>query len=60
MCYSKEFGSLGIKVLDIFNPSLLGSWRWRLLVDNEAVWSKLIQFMYGNLNGASSQQRWDS
>lgn len=49
VCKSKEKGGLGVKNLEWFNIALLGKWVWRLLVGNNALWSKLLIFKYGDL-----------
>ncbi|WJX94410.1 hypothetical protein P8452_75829 [Trifolium repens] len=50
ICLPKEQGGLGIKNLAIFNKSLLGKWKWRVLSDGDAVWSELLHFRYGHLS----------
>lgn len=36
-----------MKNLALFNLSLLGKWRWRLLVEKEALWCKALKTKYG-------------
>lgn len=35
-----------MKNLALFNLSLLSKWRWRLLVDKEALWCKVFKAKY--------------
>lgn len=53
-------GGLGVKHLDFFNLSLLGKWRWRILVDNEACWFEILQSRYGVLNFDHDMPSWNS
>jgi hypothetical protein len=47
VCLHKEFGGLGVKWLRKFNVSLLGKWCWRMLVDVEGFWFKVLTARYG-------------
>lgn len=38
-----------MKNLALFNLSLLGKWRCRLLVDKEALWCKVLKAKYGEV-----------
>jgi hypothetical protein len=38
---------LGVRRLGEFNRSLLGKWCWRLLVDREGFWYKVLVARYG-------------
>ncbi|GAU21257.1 hypothetical protein TSUD_286670 [Trifolium subterraneum] len=49
ICLPKDQGGLGVKNLEVFNGALLSKWKWRFLVDGEAVWSDLLKFRYGHL-----------
>lgn len=49
MCREKLQGGLGIKDVGAFNNALLGKWKWKVLYDNDALWSNLLRFRYGNL-----------
>lgn len=44
-----EKGGLGLKNIELFDLSLLGKWRWRLLVEKEALWYKVIVAKYGEV-----------
>ncbi|KAI5393372.1 hypothetical protein KIW84_060486 [Lathyrus oleraceus] len=37
---------MGVKDIGLFNISLLLKWKWRILNDMTAIWSKLIDFRY--------------
>ncbi|XP_019418431.1 PREDICTED: uncharacterized protein LOC109329217 [Lupinus angustifolius] len=57
----KKFGGLGIKDLSQFNDALLGKWKWRILVDSDALWVKVIDSKYGTngvFNSSPSASRW--
>jgi hypothetical protein len=49
ICLPKDQGGLGVKNLALFNPALLGKWKWRFLTESEAVWAELLRFRYGHL-----------
>lgn len=55
----KVLGCLGVKHLDIFNLSLLGKWRWRLLVDRGAVWFSLLLCRYGDFDN-QEDKKWNA
>ncbi|CAL0303331.1 unnamed protein product [Lupinus luteus] len=46
-CRSKAEGGLGLKNLGLFNLSLLGKWGWRLLVEKNALWDRVLYSIYG-------------
>lgn len=50
---------MGVKNLDVFNLSLLGKWRWRLLVDKDACWHKIIASRYGEPSPKSNALIWN-
>lgn len=60
ICLPKEFGGLGIRNMEIFNISLLGKWKWRLLSDNESIWFVLMKKLYsvGSLLNCSQYSVW--
>jgi len=43
----KEYEGLGIMQLREFNLALLGKWCWRLLVDREGLWYRVLTTRYG-------------
>ncbi|MCI26088.1 receptor-like kinase, partial [Trifolium medium] len=47
ICLRKEYGGLGVRQLREFNLPLLGKWCWRLLVDREGVWFRVLAARYG-------------
>ncbi|XP_058725510.1 uncharacterized protein LOC131596787 [Vicia villosa] len=49
VCKSKEEGGLGIKNVEIMNVALISKWKWRILNENEAVWSGIIRARYGKV-----------
>ncbi|PNX89544.1 ribonuclease H, partial [Trifolium pratense] len=48
VCLPKEKGGLGVKDLSLFNQALLSKWRWRCIVDINAVWYELLRHRYEN------------
>jgi hypothetical protein len=49
ICKSKKEGGLGLKDLRLMNCSLLSKWRWKLLLDGEEMWKKVIVAKYGRV-----------
>ncbi|CAJ2670980.1 unnamed protein product [Trifolium pratense] len=47
ICLPKESGGLGVRRLWEFNQALLGKWCWRLLVDREGLWFRVLAARYG-------------
>ena len=47
ICSSMEKGGLGIRSLTKLNKSLLGKWNWRLAVEDNPPWKRLIKVKYG-------------
>ncbi|CAJ2662251.1 unnamed protein product [Trifolium pratense] len=47
ICLRKEFGGLGVKQLREFNLALLGKWCWRMLMDREGLWFRVLAARYG-------------
>ncbi|CAJ2643991.1 unnamed protein product [Trifolium pratense] len=43
----EEFGGLGVRQLREFNLALLGKWCWRMLVDREGLWFRVLTARYG-------------
>ncbi|KAK1281445.1 hypothetical protein QJS04_geneDACA014233 [Acorus gramineus] len=46
ICRSKKEGGMGVLDFRNMNKALLGKWLWRLLVDPEALWSRVIREKY--------------
>jgi hypothetical protein len=42
----KEFGGLVVRRLREFNIALLGKWCWRMLVDSEGLWFRVLEARY--------------
>jgi len=47
ICLDKEVGGLGVRRMREFNLVLLGKWCWRLIVDREGTWFRLLAARYG-------------
>jgi len=47
MCLSKEEGGLGVRRMREFNVALLGKWCWRMLVDKDGLWYRVLKARYG-------------
>ncbi|KAL8511368.1 hypothetical protein ACS0TY_017963 [Phlomoides rotata] len=47
ICKSKVDGGLGVKHLDLFNKSLLGKWAWRIRVEPNSLWVRILDSKYG-------------
>ncbi|CAJ2667177.1 unnamed protein product [Trifolium pratense] len=47
ICLRKEYGGLGVRQLREFNLALLGKWCWRMLVDREGLWFRVLAGRYG-------------
>ncbi|GAU22739.1 hypothetical protein TSUD_138630 [Trifolium subterraneum] len=47
ICLRKEYGGLGVRQLKEFNLALLGKWCWRMLVDREGLWFRVLTARYG-------------
>ncbi|KEH37467.1 hypothetical protein MTR_2g038700 [Medicago truncatula] len=44
-------GGLGVRKLGDFNLSLLDKWCWRLLVDKNGLWYRVLKARYGEIGG---------
>ena len=51
VCLPKEEGGLGVRRLREFNVALLGKWCWRMLVDKEGLWYRVLKARYGEVGG---------
>ncbi|GAU19481.1 hypothetical protein TSUD_77250 [Trifolium subterraneum] len=51
ICLSKEGGGLGVRQMREFNLALLGKWCWRMLVDREGLWFRVLVARYGMERG---------
>ncbi|XP_058722219.1 uncharacterized protein LOC131594138 [Vicia villosa] len=49
VCKTKEEGGLGIKNVEIMNVALISKWKWRILNENDAVWSGILKARYGKV-----------
>lgn len=49
VCKPKSKGGLGVRNLEVFNLSLLGKWKWRLLNDSNALWWQVVKERYGEV-----------
>lgn len=49
ICRLKDKGGIGVRCLNNFNLALLAKWRWRLLVDRDALWRTILERRYGCL-----------
>ena len=52
VCRPKKEGGMGVRDVTKFNIALLGKWRWRLLVERDSLWVKVLCVKYGR--GVSS------
>jgi len=44
-------GGLGVRRLGVFDLALLGKWCWRLLIDKEGLWYKVLKARYSEVGG---------
>jgi hypothetical protein len=47
----KEFSGLGVRRVGAFNIALLGKWCWRMLIDKEGLWYRVLKARYGEIGG---------
>jgi hypothetical protein len=48
ICKPKKEGGLGVKNLCVMNLSLLAKWRWKLLLEGNELWKKVVMAKYGS------------
>lgn len=46
ICLPKEGEGLGVKRLEEFNLSLFGKWCWRMLIDRDGLWYRVLKVRY--------------
>ena len=51
ICLPKEDGGLRVRRLEEFNLSLLGKWCWRMLVDRDVLWYRILNARYSEEDG---------
>lgn len=56
ICLPKDQCGLGVRNMEIFNVSLLGKWKWWLLVDKNSVWSEFMKYLYGETGVLKQRQ----
>ncbi|XP_058759424.1 uncharacterized protein LOC131632711 [Vicia villosa] len=49
VCKSREEGGLGVNNVEVMNVALLSKWKWKILVEEEAVWRGILVSRYGNI-----------
>jgi hypothetical protein len=51
ICLRKEYRGLGVRQLNVFNEAFLGKRCWRLLVDRDNLWYRVLVARYGEDDG---------
>jgi len=51
ICLPKEDGGLGVRRVGAFNVSLLGKWCWRMQMEKEGLWYRVLKARYGEEGG---------
>jgi hypothetical protein len=51
ICSSKVLGGLGVRNMIKFNRALMGKWLWRLALERDALWRKVVDIKYGSMGG---------
>lgn len=54
VCSSLDYGGLGVGSIRAMNLSLLGKWKWRFLIEKNALWRKVICALHGEDGGFQS------
>jgi hypothetical protein len=49
ICLPKDQRGLRVKIIELFNTALLCKWKWRFLMDKEAMWVNLMSSRYGHI-----------
>ena len=49
VCKSKYNGGISVKNIEIFNRGIMCKWKWRILMEEEALWGGILKHRYGNL-----------
>lgn len=49
--FTKGGRRVGVRRLGAFNLSMLGKWCWRMLVDKEGLWYRVLKGKYGEMGG---------
>ncbi|KAF1868432.1 hypothetical protein Lal_00008239 [Lupinus albus] len=49
VCKDKFVGMLTVKDINLFNLVLLSKWKWRLLHEDESLWSKVLNSKYSEV-----------
>jgi len=60
VCLSQEEGDLGVRRLHEFNVALLWKWCWRLLVNQDGLWYRVLKARYGEEGGRLKEGGRDS
>lgn len=48
VCKPKEKGGLGVRDVREMNKALLLKWKWRILMEKDAIWSRFFELRYYN------------
>lgn len=59
ICREKDVGGLGIKDLKAFNHALMGKWWWRLKIEGDSFWVRVLKEKYG-VEGGVGEKGWES
>jgi len=59
ICVDKEVGGLGVRRSKEFNLALLGKWCWRMVIDREGLWFRLLAARYDLERGRLKACGWE-